>query len=180
MLSPDGSQPNGLAVVNVDPTSERYGQIVHQVIMPNTGGEFHYFGWKACYSACVTFLVFAYDRFWFFAPTGEGGDTNQHYRRKMRRWPGFRSDFVARFSPAGSTGCGRQMALQLGVNGQGHTDTSKHKANQFCRWQQGTGSTQVLRRCVGQAKITSDSEGGRRIRCRWAFTPRTHRIEFAL
>jgi hypothetical protein len=65
MLSPDGSQPNGLAVVNVDPTSERYGQIVHQVIMPNTGGEFHYFGWKACYSACVTFLVFAYDRFWF-------------------------------------------------------------------------------------------------------------------
>ena len=89
----------------------------------------------------------------------------------MRRWPGFRSDFVARFSPAGSTGCGRQMALQLGVNGQGHTDTSTHKANQFCRWQQGTGSTQVLRRCVGQAKITSDSEGGRRIRCRWAFTP---------
>jgi hypothetical protein len=75
MLSPDGSQPNGLAVVNVDPTSERYGQIVHQVIMPNTGGEFHHFGWKACPSACVTFLVFAYDRFWFFALTGEGGYT---------------------------------------------------------------------------------------------------------
>jgi selenium-binding protein 1 len=28
-----------------------YGQIVHQVIMPNTGDEFHHFGWNACSSA---------------------------------------------------------------------------------------------------------------------------------
>jgi hypothetical protein len=127
MLSPDGSQPNGLAVVNVDPTSERYGQIVHQVIMPNTGGEFHHFGWKACPSACVTFLVFAYDRFWFFALTGEGGYTNQHYRHKMRRWPGFRTAFAAQFSPAGLTGCGREMAQHSGIDGQGHTQTRFHR-----------------------------------------------------
>ena len=51
MLSPDGSQPDGLAVVDVDPASKTYSQIVHKVIMPNTGDEFHHFGWNACSSA---------------------------------------------------------------------------------------------------------------------------------
>ncbi len=51
MLSPDGSQPDGLAVVDVDPLSDSFGQIVHQVLMPNTGDEFHHFGWNACSSA---------------------------------------------------------------------------------------------------------------------------------
>ncbi len=44
MLSPDFSQPDGLAVVNVDPTSDDFGKIVHQVIMPEKGDEFHHFG----------------------------------------------------------------------------------------------------------------------------------------
>ena len=48
MLSPDFSQPDGLAVVDVNPTSDTYGQIVHQVIVPNKGDEFHHFGWNAC------------------------------------------------------------------------------------------------------------------------------------
>ncbi|MDD9727046.1 selenium-binding protein SBP56-related protein [Roseovarius sp. SK2] len=51
MLSPDGSQPDGLAIVDVDPSSKTYSQIVHQVIMPNTGDEFHHFGWNACSSS---------------------------------------------------------------------------------------------------------------------------------
>ncbi len=51
MLSPDGSAPDGLAVVDVDPDSVSFGQIVHQVLMPNTGDEFHHFGWNACSSA---------------------------------------------------------------------------------------------------------------------------------
>ncbi|WP_420411492.1 selenium-binding protein SBP56-related protein [Roseibium sp.] len=51
MLSPDFSQPDGLAVVDVDPKSETYGQILHTVMMPNTGDEFHHFGWNACSSA---------------------------------------------------------------------------------------------------------------------------------
>ncbi len=51
MLSPDGSQPDGLAVVDVDPESATFGTIVHQVLMPNTGDEFHHFGWNACSSA---------------------------------------------------------------------------------------------------------------------------------
>ncbi len=51
MLSPDGSQPDGLAVVDVDPNSKSYGKIVHTVMMPNKGDEFHHFGWNACSSA---------------------------------------------------------------------------------------------------------------------------------
>jgi len=38
MLSPNGQ-------------SDTYGQIVHQVIVPNKGDEFHHFGWNACSSA---------------------------------------------------------------------------------------------------------------------------------
>ncbi len=51
MLSPDGSQPDGLAVVDVDPKSKTYRQIVHSLFMPNKGDEFHHFGWNACSSA---------------------------------------------------------------------------------------------------------------------------------
>ncbi|MEJ1157051.1 selenium-binding protein SBP56-related protein [Prosthecomicrobium sp. N25] len=51
MLSPDFSQPDGLAVIDVDPASAQYGRIVHTVTMPNRGDEFHHFGWNACSSA---------------------------------------------------------------------------------------------------------------------------------
>ena len=51
LLSPDFSQPDGLAVVDVDPNSDTYGQILHKGMMPNTGDEFHHFGWNACSSA---------------------------------------------------------------------------------------------------------------------------------
>ena len=51
MLSPDGSQPDGLAVIDVDPSSDTYGQIVHSLFMPYKGDEFHHFGWNACSSA---------------------------------------------------------------------------------------------------------------------------------
>ena len=51
MLSPDGSQPDGLAVIDVDPKSTSFGKIVHSLFMPNKGDEFHHFGWNACSSA---------------------------------------------------------------------------------------------------------------------------------
>ena len=51
MLSPDFSRPDGLAVVDVDPKSSSYSKIVHTVVMPNKGDEFHHFGWNACPSA---------------------------------------------------------------------------------------------------------------------------------
>ncbi|WP_412507522.1 selenium-binding protein SBP56-related protein [Roseovarius sp. SYSU LYC5161] len=51
MLSPDGTQPDGLAVIDVDPASATCGQIVHALYMPHKGDEFHHFGWNACSSS---------------------------------------------------------------------------------------------------------------------------------
>lgn len=51
LLSPDFSRPDGIAVVDVDPASPRYGRIVHTVMMPKKGDEFHHFGWNACSSS---------------------------------------------------------------------------------------------------------------------------------
>ncbi|GGX98585.1 selenium-binding protein [Litchfieldella qijiaojingensis] len=45
-------QPDRLAVVDVDPDSPTYAQIVGQLEMPNAGDELHRFGWNAC-SACL-------------------------------------------------------------------------------------------------------------------------------
>jgi selenium-binding protein 1 len=60
MLSPDFSQPDGLVVVDVDPGSENYGRIVHTVMMPNRGDEFHHFGWNACSSALSPLMGHAF------------------------------------------------------------------------------------------------------------------------
>lgn len=51
MLSGDHSQPDALGVVDVNPDSERFGDVVHTMVMPNNGDEFHHFGWNACSSA---------------------------------------------------------------------------------------------------------------------------------
>jgi selenium-binding protein 1 len=45
-------RPDFIAVVDVDPNSDSYGQIVHRTEMPNVGDELHHFGWNACSSAC--------------------------------------------------------------------------------------------------------------------------------
>ena len=46
------NRPDFIAVVDVDPESSTYGQIVHRTEMPNIGDELHHFGWNACSSAC--------------------------------------------------------------------------------------------------------------------------------
>ncbi|MDB5998884.1 MAG: selenium-binding protein [Rhizobacter sp.] len=51
LLSPDRSRPDALAVIDVDPDSTSYGTVLYRVDMPNTGDEFHHFGWNACSSA---------------------------------------------------------------------------------------------------------------------------------
>ena len=51
LLSPDFSQPDALAVIDVTPGSPKFSQVVHLVPMPNKGDEFHHFGWNACSSA---------------------------------------------------------------------------------------------------------------------------------
>jgi selenium-binding protein 1 len=44
-------QPDYLAVVDVDPESKTYSQVVQRVMMPTPGDELHHFGWNAC-SSC--------------------------------------------------------------------------------------------------------------------------------
>src|SRR5579885_2065979 len=43
--------PDALAVLDVNPGSSSYGQIVGRVEMPSAGDELHHFGWNACSSA---------------------------------------------------------------------------------------------------------------------------------
>ena len=51
-FDPERRKPDAIAVVDVDPASLSYAQIVGQVEMPNTGDELHHFGWNAC-SSCL-------------------------------------------------------------------------------------------------------------------------------
>ena len=48
----DVDAPDFLAVVDVDPDSDDYGEVVDRVEMPNRGDELHHFGWNACSSSC--------------------------------------------------------------------------------------------------------------------------------
>ncbi|MDP1125059.1 selenium-binding protein SBP56-related protein, partial [Klebsiella pneumoniae] len=42
--------PDAIGVVDVNPTSPSYGQIVGKTDMPGAGDELHHFGWNACSS----------------------------------------------------------------------------------------------------------------------------------
>jgi selenium-binding protein 1 len=48
----DVDDPDFIAVVDADPDSGSYGEIVHETPMPNVGDELHHFGWNRCSSAC--------------------------------------------------------------------------------------------------------------------------------
>jgi selenium-binding protein 1 len=52
-----GTKPDALVVVDVDPESKTYGQIVGRVDMPNAGDELHHFGWNACSSALCPYAA---------------------------------------------------------------------------------------------------------------------------
>lgn len=52
MLDAEGRRPDGVATVDTDPDSSRYGQVIGRVDMPNAGDELHHFGWNAC-SSCL-------------------------------------------------------------------------------------------------------------------------------
>lgn len=43
-------KPDYLAVIDVDPNSKTYSQVIGRVQMPNIGDELHHYGWNACAS----------------------------------------------------------------------------------------------------------------------------------
>jgi selenium-binding protein 1 len=50
-IHPEAGRPDALVVVDLDPASRSYAQVVGRVEMPNVGDELHHFGWNACSSA---------------------------------------------------------------------------------------------------------------------------------
>jgi methanethiol oxidase len=51
-FDPTRQRPDTIAIVDVEPGSGTYSQIVGTVEMPNLGDELHHFGWNAC-SSCL-------------------------------------------------------------------------------------------------------------------------------
>jgi methanethiol oxidase len=51
-FDPKRQVPDEITVVDVDPSSPTYSQVVRSVAMPNVGDELHHFGWNAC-SSCL-------------------------------------------------------------------------------------------------------------------------------
>src|SRR4051795_11930365 len=51
------AEPDFIAVVDVNPESDTYSEIVHRTPMPNVGDELHHFGWNVCSSACHSTLM---------------------------------------------------------------------------------------------------------------------------
>src|SRR5262245_51038660 len=51
-FDPNREKPDAIAVVDVDPKSKSYSEIIGTVEMPNAGDELHHFGWNAC-SSCL-------------------------------------------------------------------------------------------------------------------------------
>ena len=51
ILNVDGTKPDALGVVDLDPKSSSYSQLIGRVDMPTIGDELHHFGWNACSSA---------------------------------------------------------------------------------------------------------------------------------
>jgi len=47
-LGKPGAEPDGLAVVDLDPSSATRGKILSLATLPNIGDELHHFGWNAC------------------------------------------------------------------------------------------------------------------------------------
>jgi methanethiol oxidase len=51
LLNVGNQKPDGIAVVDLDPQSPTYSQVLNILDFPNQGDETHHFGWNACSSA---------------------------------------------------------------------------------------------------------------------------------
>jgi selenium-binding protein 1 len=75
-LRKPGAEPDGLAVVDLDPASKTYGGISSLAELPNVGDEVHHFGWNACSSALCPW------------------SPNPHVERRYLLVPGLRSSRI--------------------------------------------------------------------------------------
>jgi selenium-binding protein 1 len=69
LLNPKQERPDALGVVDTNPESSSYGQLVGQVDMPEVGDELHHFGWNACSSHLCPWAPHAHiERRYLIAP----------------------------------------------------------------------------------------------------------------
>jgi selenium-binding protein 1 len=52
--------PDGLGVVDVDPSSSTYSELIYQLDMPNGDNELHHLGWNACSSHLCPYAAHAH------------------------------------------------------------------------------------------------------------------------
>lgn len=114
-----GAQPDALTVIDTDPASSTYGEVVGFSELPTRGDELHHFGWNACSSA--------------LCHTGHGG--HEGPQRRYLLVPGLRSSRLNVFDTqpnpanpqlvkvidadelAGKAGYSRPHTLHCGPNG---------------------------------------------------------------
>ena len=78
-FDPEGRAKDAMTVIDVDPSSTGYGQVVGWSELPTAGNELHHFGWNACSSALCH----------------EGhGDHGQPLERRYLIVPGIRSSRI--------------------------------------------------------------------------------------
>jgi methanethiol oxidase len=75
-FSRPAEQPDAIAVVDVDASSSRYGEVIGFTELPTSGDELHHFGWNVCSSALCH------------------GDHAQHAERRYLVVPGLRSSRI--------------------------------------------------------------------------------------
>src|SRR5437868_5665295 len=55
VLNPNGDGTDAMVVMDLNPASSDYGEVVVRFNMPHKGDELHHFGWNACSAAlCPT------------------------------------------------------------------------------------------------------------------------------
>jgi selenium-binding protein 1 len=74
--TPEDGRPDALGVVDCDPRSATYGELVTRVDLPYAGDELHHFGWNACSAALCP-----------YAP-------HPHVQRRYLVLPGLRSSRI--------------------------------------------------------------------------------------
>ena len=74
--TPEDGRPDALGVVDCDPRSATYGELVTRVDLPYAGDELHHFGWNACSAALCP-----------YAP-------HPHVQRRYLILPGLRSSRI--------------------------------------------------------------------------------------
>jgi methanethiol oxidase len=63
-------RPDGMAVVDLDPTSSDYSKVVSTLDLPYQDDELHHFGWNACSSALCPFAPHPHlERRYLIVPT---------------------------------------------------------------------------------------------------------------